>query len=110
MITFFSVPFFLLAFISPYVCTDNVLEENYHNQNMCKLLDEIPVELKNLPYAIYPNDPRYDTKRFIYNKCFNLFPHAIIAPRNAEEMAFVLKSVQTHQLPFSLRAGGHCYE
>lgn len=109
MTAFFSL-LFLADFTSPYVCTDNVLKQNYHNQNMCKLLDEIPLGLKNLPYAIYPNDPRYDTKRFIYNKCFNLFPHAIIAPRNAEEMAFVLKNLRAHQLPFSLRAGGHCYE
>jgi len=110
MLAFFPFLFLLSDFISPYVCTDNVLKQNYHNQNMCQLQDEIPLELKNLPYVIYPNDPKYDTKRFIYNKCFNLFPHAIIVPRNVEEMAFVLKSLQTHQLPFSLRAGGHCYE
>ncbi len=56
MTAFFSL-LFLADFTSPYVCTDNVLKQNYHNQNMCKLLDEIPLGLKNLPYAIYPNDP-----------------------------------------------------
>lgn len=106
------IPLLFLAssFSSPYVCTDNVLKQNYHNQNMCQLLNEIPSELRNLPYAIYPNNPKYDTARFIYNKWFNLFPHAIIAPRNVKEMAFVIKSLREHQLPFSLRSGGHCYE
>lgn len=110
MLDLFSSIVLLASFASPYTCTDDVLKQNYHNQNMCQLLDEIPSELKGLAYAIYPNSPEYDTARFIYNKCFNLFPHAIIAPRNEEEMAFVLKNLRKHQLPFSLRAGGHCYE
>lgn len=106
------IPLLFLAsnFASPYVCTDNPLKQNYVNQNMCQLLEAIPAELKDLPYAIYPNDPKYNTARFIYNKWFNLFPHAIIAPRTVEEMAFVLKNLREHELPFSLRSGGHCYE
>lgn len=110
MLPVFFGLFLLTSFSSPYVCTDDVLKQNYHNQNMCQLLGEIPEELKNLPYAVYPNDARYDTVRFIYNKSFNLFPHAIITPRNSKEMAFVLKSLRAHKLPFSLRSGGHCYE
>lgn len=97
-------------FSSPYTCTDNVLKQNYHNQNMCQLLDEIPIELRDLPYAIYPNNSKYDTARFIYNKCFNLFPHAIIVPRDHEEMSFVIKNLKKYQRPFSIRCGGHCYE
>lgn len=61
MMAFFSLFFILSDFVSPYTCTDDVLKQNYHNQNMCKLLDEIPLELKNLPYAIYPNNSEYDT-------------------------------------------------
>jgi hypothetical protein len=110
MINIISLLAFSTQFASPYVCTNDPLKQNYHNQNMCQLLLEIPEELQNLPYAIYPNNPQYDTARFIYNKWFNLFPHAIIAPRNPEEMAAVLKSLKKHKLPFSLRSGGHCYE
>lgn len=105
-----AVLYLLTAPVFWGVCTDDVLKQNYPNQNMCELMGEIPSELKNLPYAIYPSDGLYNTARFNYNKRFNLFPHAIIAPRTASEMVFVLRMLRQHKLEFSLRSGGHCYE
>ena len=68
------------------------------DQNACVLLATIPPELRNLPYGIYPNDPSYDTTRFIFNKRFNVFPHAIFAPRIPEEVTYVLRILKEHNL------------
>lgn len=80
------------------------------DQNACKLLAAIPPELRNLPYGIYPTDPEYDTARFIFNKRFNVFPHAIFAPRTPEEAAYVLINLKKYKLSFAVRSGGHCTE
>ncbi len=91
-------------------CTDDILQHTYRDQNMCKLFDEIPHELKNLSYVVYPTCIEYDNERFSYNKRFNIFPHAIILPRTIEEVVYVLEVLRKHNLCFSLRSGGHCYE
>lgn len=39
-----------------------------------------------------------------------MFPHAIILPRTAQEMAETVKLLKKHNLKFSLRSGGHCHE
>jgi len=79
-------------------------------QNVSELMSSIPEELKNLPYAVYPTSPEYNTDRFIANKRFSLYPHAIIAPRTQEEAVFVFNSLKKHHLDFAIRGGGHCYE
>lgn len=92
------------------VCTDNPLCKIYSNQNMCLLEAEIPQELKNLSYVIYPTQFNfYNTERFNFNKRFNVFPHAIIKPENATQVAFVVSVLRKYNLAFSLRSGGHCY-
>ncbi len=93
-----------------YQCSDNPVEEIYPNQNMCQLLAEIPPQLRNLPYAMYPNCDIYNTNRFGYNKRFNVFPHAIITPENQEQVAYVLSVLKEFNLLFSVRSGGHSYE
>jgi FAD/FMN-containing dehydrogenase len=90
--------------------TTNILEQFYPDQNAFRLFDMIPSELRHLSYAIYPVSRGYDTARFNFNKRFNLFPHAIFAPRTKEEIAHVLKALKKHHLTFSIRSGGHSYE
>lgn len=92
------------------VCTDNVLCQIYTNQNMCLLTQEIPPELRNLSYVIYPTQLNaYNTARLNYNKRFTYFPHAIIRPECAEQVAYVISILRRYNLRFSLRSGGHCY-
>ncbi len=93
-----------------FICTDNVFCQLYANQNMCTLLQDIPFELQNLPYAIYPNCMNYDIFRSIYNKRFNIFPHAIIKHCNQSQLIHVLSTLRRLKLDFSLRSGGHCFE
>lgn len=80
------------------------------DKQISELMSSIPKELKDLPYAVYPTNPEYNTDRFIANKRFSLFPHAIIAPRTQEEAVFIFNSLKNHHLNFAIRAGGHCYE
>lgn len=80
------------------------------DQNACELLATIPPELRNLPYGIYPNDPDYDTARFIFNKRYNVFPHAIFAPKERDEVAYVLRNLKKYHLEFAVRSAGHCTE
>jgi hypothetical protein len=74
------------------------------------LLDSIPDKLKNLDYAIYPCDPSYNEKRFIYNKLWNYYPNAIFYPKDKCDVEYVLKHIIKNKLKFTLRAGGHSYE
>lgn len=79
-------------------------------QNTAQLLADIPPELQNLPYAVYPNDPEYNTDRLIYNKRFVYFPKAIFIPHTDQQVQYVLKALKNHNLNFALRSRGHCFE
>jgi hypothetical protein len=92
------------------VCTTNPLCKVYSNQNMCLLSSEIPKELQNLSYAIYPTQvDKYNTARFNYNKRFNIYPHAIFRPENASQVAYIVSIMRKYNLDFAIRSGGHCY-
>lgn len=83
----------------------------YLIQNFQLLLDEIPQELLNLPYGVYPNQQSlYNDARFIYNKLLNYFPHAIFYPHNIKEISYLIKWLTKYNLKFALRCGGHSYE
>ena len=71
---------------------------------------QIPLELQNLSYGIYPTSATYNTARFNYNKRFNVFPEAIFVPTTEQEIQFVFTTLKNYNLPFSIRSGGHCYE
>lgn len=88
----------------------NVIEKVPSNQNALKLMECIPPELQNLPYAIYPTSPEYNTARLIFNKRFVYFPKAIIAPTTFQEAQYVLGVLRQYHLNFSVRSGGHCFE
>jgi FAD/FMN-containing dehydrogenase len=77
---------------------------------MCELLQDIPQELQNLPFVIYPTSRNYTIDRFIFNKRFNIFPHAIIKPTTEQELVYALKVLRSHHLEFAVRSGGHCFE
>lgn len=91
-------------------CNADVLCHFFVNQNMCVLSDEIPQELRNLPYVVYPTCPNYNIERFLYNKRFNVFPHAIIKPCTEQQLLFALSVLKKNNLEFAIRGGGHCYE
>lgn len=98
-----------IAYSCTYQCSIDPLLQIYPNQNMCLLLGEIPSELQNLPYGMYPNCDIYNTNRFNYNKRFNFFPHAIFTPETDDQVAYVFGILRKYNLKFSLRSGGHCY-
>lgn len=72
-------------------CTDNVLKQIYPNQNVCVLQKSIPSKLQGLPFVTYPVEiSHYNTERFHFNKHFNIFPKAIIAPKSFSTLSKVL--------------------
>jgi hypothetical protein len=79
-------------------------------QNYQLLLNEIPSTLKNLSYAIYPTDKTYNDVRFIYNKLFNYFPHAIFYPESEKQVSYLIQNLSINKLEFAIRCGGHAYE
>ena len=83
---------------------------SYIIQNYQLLLNEIPTALKNLSYAIYPTDIVYNDVRFIYNKLFNYFPHAIFYPETELQVSYLIKNLSINSLEFAIRCGGHAYE
>lgn len=96
--------------VSYHGCTDNTLCAIYPSQNICQLLQEIPAQLKNLSYALYPDILGYYLYRFNYNKRFNIFPHAIIKPQSESQLVDAVNLLRTTNSSFSIRSGGHCYE
>ncbi len=106
----FPIILFSLSYaFGQYQCNDDPLRQIYPNQNMCLLLNNIPVELQNLPYGVYPNTDLYNTDRFNYNKRFNVFPHAIFIPDTYAQVIYVVSILKQYNLPFALRSGGHCF-
>lgn len=92
-------------------CTDNVLQKIYPNQNACVLNGSIPFKLQGLPFVTYPTEvSNYNTERFNFNKRFNIFPKAIIAPKSFSTLSKILRYLSKEHLNFSIRAGGHCFE
>jgi len=79
-------------------------------QNYELLLEQIPEELKNLSYGVYPTDVSYNDVRFIYNKRFNYFPLAVFFPENENDIAYLINNITLNKLKFSIRCGGHSYE
>lgn len=71
---------------------------------------DIPPELQNLSYAVYPGDPDYNTDRFNYNQRFNIFPLAIIIPQTNQQVQFVVSMMKKYHLKFAVRSGRHCFE
>jgi FAD/FMN-containing dehydrogenase len=79
-------------------------------QNALSLMECIPPELQNLPYAIYPTNPEYNIARFNYNKRFSYCPKAIFNPTTFEEVQYVFGVLKRYHLPFAVRSGRHCLE
>lgn len=79
-------------------------------QNENLLIDAIPPELQNLKYAVYPNNEKYNDKRFLYNKLFNIFPQSIYYPTTTCQTKYLLKNLIKNNCSFALRCGGHSYE
>lgn len=72
--------------------------------------ETLPAELRNLPYAIYPDSPEYNTVRLNYNKRFQYFPKAIFASSKKKEIKYILSVLKRCQLNFAIRSGKHCLE
>lgn len=112
-IFFFLISFQINCFANDNIikCTNNVLLEIYPNQNACVLQDSIPPKLQGLPFVTYPIQVSdYNTERFNFNKRFNIFPKAIIAPKSFGNISKVVRYLSKKHLNFSVRSGGHCFE
>ena len=113
----FSTCLLLCIFASGFSFSLKVVAEEAHpacfakNQKVNSLLSPcIPIELQNLPYAVYQTSPGYNTARLNFNKRFVYFPIAIIAPTNEQEIQFVVSILRKYGLDFAVRSGGHCFE
>lgn len=62
--------------------------------------------LPNIPY-LTPGTDKYETRRTTYCASNTAVPRAIVCPRNAEEVAVVVRSARESQTPLSVRSGGH---
>ncbi len=101
-----------VAFLCTMTCLSAVQMDEFPAglEGLEQLLADIPPELRNLPYAVYPNDPEYNTDRLIFNKRFVYFPKAIIIPETNQQIQFVIGVLKKYHLSFSVRSGGHCFE
>lgn len=100
-----------ISYESKCLCNEtNSKNKCYLIQNSNILLDEIPIELQNLKYGIYPNDCTYNDNRFIYNKLYNYYPHAIFYPNNIKDVSYLIKNFIDYNLDFAIQCGGHSYE
>ena len=79
-------------------------------QNAQLLLNEIPDSLNDLCIGVYPDNSLYNGSRFIYNKLWNYFPHAIYYPTKVNDISYLIKQFVTYNADFSIRCGGHSYE
>jgi hypothetical protein len=96
---------------SKCLCNDEDSKNScYLIQNSSILLNEIPKELQNLKYGIYPDNCLYNDKRFIYNKLHNYFPHSIFYPNNINDISYLIKKFVEYDLEFAIQCGGHSYE
>jgi hypothetical protein len=56
---------------------------------------------------ITPDSAEYDTARSIFNRAFDRRPALIVRCAGASDVARALEFAQSHNLPLSVRAGGH---
>lgn len=84
----------------------------FHSFTSILLSEEgcIPAEFQNLSYAVYPEDPGYNTDRLNYNKRFTYFPKIIFYPKKTEEVQFLVNTFAKYHLEFAVRSGTHCLE
>jgi len=56
---------------------------------------------------ILPDDEAYDEARDVWNGLINQYPVIVIQAANATDIAIGIEFAQEHDLPLSVRAGGH---
>src|SRR4051812_32002889 len=57
--------------------------------------------------VILPGDLRYEEERKVFNAGIDRRPAAIIQPADAQEVVRTLALAREHDLPFTVRGGGH---
>ena len=57
--------------------------------------------------VIYPDDQGYDTARAVFNGMIDRRPLAVVRPSDASEVVRCIEFVRQHDLPLSVRGGGH---
>lgn len=62
--------------------------------------------LPTLPW-LTPGTEEYNKRRVTYNAANPAVPQAILCPRSAEEVAAIVRLAREHNIPFSVRSGGH---
>lgn len=71
-------------------------------EKLCALGDEIPI--------LYPWSPTYNTKRLDYNKSIQEFPSAIVMAEKTGDIKKAMSFARAHNIPISVRGGGHSWE
>jgi hypothetical protein len=57
--------------------------------------------------VIYPGDDGYDAARAVFNGMIDRRPLAVIRPMNASDVVRCIEFARRHDLPISVRGGGH---
>lgn len=65
--------------------------------------------LRDYPDIRYtpPSSPLYETEKKIWNLKPGSNPLAIVHPKSAEQVSALVKFVRSHEIKFTIRAGGH---
>lgn len=69
------------------------------------LLDDLKEALRNR--LILPSDPAYDEGRQVWNGMIDRHPAAIARCRNVDDVLAVVDFAREHEVPVSVRGGGH---
>ena len=59
---------------------------------------------------IFPWDNTYNSLRLNDNRRWNYFPSIIFMTHTVDDVKDALSIALLHEMPFSIRGGGHCYE
>ena len=57
--------------------------------------------------VIYPDDRGYDAARAVFNGMIDRHPLAVVRPADAYDVVRCIEFVRRHDLPLSVRGGGH---
>jgi len=90
------------------LCSNN--KNCYLVQNYNELILNLPNELNNLSYGIYPTNEVYNISRLVYNRLINYFPQVIFYPENYIDVSYLIKNIFKYNCKFTIRCGGHAYE
>lgn len=72
---------------------------------MASRISTIPERFKG--QVIYPGDAEYDSARKVWNGMIDKYPAAVVRPADEGDVIAAVDFARDHQLPLSVRGGGH---